>query len=146
MKEEALTSPAYNGPNPAWIYPVRSPVEWEYRDNRIILEYPKNLSKFERKLKKVLGGPENIRRPLDEVGTLLWELSDGEHSLLEIFIAEQKSFRERVEPVDRIVGGLLETMIKLGLLQLEFHPGGKGGADEGRRTGKRVKVLKSVDK
>jgi hypothetical protein len=136
MKEEPMTSPTYNGPNPAWLYPVRSPVEWEYRDDIIVLEYPKNLSKFEKRLNKVFKGPENIKRPLDEVGTLLWELSDGEHSLLEIFLYQQDRFHERVEPVDKIVGGLLENLLKLGLMQLEFHPGGK--ENNRPRTGKKM--------
>ena len=136
MREKVLSTPTYSGPNPAWIYPVRSPVKWEYKEGTIVLEYPKNLNRLEKKLKKILGGPDNIRRPLDEVGTLLWEMSDGEHSLLEIFMKEQESFKERVEPVDKVVGGLLEAMIKLGLMRLEFHPGGKG--NEEKRKGKRI--------
>lgn len=131
-----MLSPTYSGPDPSWIYPVRSPVDWDYRGKIIVLEYPKNLSKLEKKLNKVLKGPEKIKRPLDEVGTLLWEMSDGEHSLLEIFTAQEKEFHERVEPVDRIVGGLLENMLKLGLLQLEFHPGGKGINQ--KRSGKKI--------
>jgi hypothetical protein len=136
MKEKVLSTPTYSGPNPAWIYPVRSPVKWDYRDDIIVLEYPKNLNRFEKKLKKILGGPDNIKRPLDGIGTLLWEMSDGKHSLLEIFVKEQESFRERVEPVDKVVGGLIESMIKLGLMRLEFHPGGKG--NEEKRSGKRI--------
>jgi hypothetical protein len=144
MKEEALTTPTYRGPNPAWIYPVRSPVDWSYRGERIVLVYPKNLNRFERALKKFIGGPDDIMRPLDEVGTLLWEMSDGEHSLLEIFISQQKRYREKVEPVDKVVGGLLETMLKLGLIRLEFHPGGKGSEQSGRE-GKKVNVRETED-
>ena len=116
-------------------------MEWAYRDEIIVLEYPKNLNRFERGLKRILGGPDKIKRPLDGVGTLLWEMSDGETSLLEIFIHEQERFKERVEPVDKVVGGLLETMIKLGLMRLEFHPGGKG--NEEKRKGKRIRERKT---
>jgi len=143
MKEKPMLSPTYNGPNPEWIYPVRSPVDWDYRGKIIILEYPKNLSKFESRLNKVFKGPQNIKRPLDDVGTLLWELSDGDHSLLEIFAAQENEFHERVEPVDKIVGGLLETMLKLGLMQLEFHPGGK--ENEKERSGKKI-ITRAPDK
>jgi hypothetical protein len=125
MKDKVLTSPKNKGPNPGWLYPVRSPVDWSYRGDIIVLEYPKNLNRFERLLNKVFKGPENIKRPLDGVGTLLWEMSDGDHSLLEIYISEQHKFHEKVEPVDKVVGGLLENMLKLGLMRLEFHPGGK---------------------
>lgn len=140
MEKKPLITPHHNGPDPAWIYPVRSPVDWLRRDGRIVLEYPKNLNRLERVLNRVLKGPENIRRPLDDVGTLLWEMSDGDHSLLEIYIAEQERFHERVEPVDRVVGGLLETMLKLGLMRLEFHPGGKGERREDARKGSRIVV------
>ena len=126
MEKEPLITPHHNGPDPAWIYPVRSPLDWKRRDGRIVLEYPKNLNRLERALNRVLKGPENIRRPLDDVGTLLWEMSDGEHSLLEIYIEEQER--------------LLETMLKLGLMRLEFHPGGKGRQGEGARKGSRIVV------
>ena len=84
----------------------------------------------------MIRGPGTIKRPLDGVGTLLWELSDGEHSLLEIYLSEQERFHESVEPVDKVVGGLLEMMLKLGLLRLEFNPGGKD-ADK-KPHGKRI--------
>ena len=84
-----------------------------------------------------LKGPKTIKRPLDEVGTLLWEMSDGEHNLVEIYIAEQERFHERVEPVDKVVGGLLETMLRLGLLQLDHRPkdpGAKGGKSSAKKV------------
>ena len=123
-KKKIMDSPTYQGPDPRYIYPVRSEVEWFYRDKVIVLEYPKNFNKLERKLHRVLKGPENIKRPLDEVGTLLWELSDGDHNLVQIYISQQERFHERVEPVDKVVGGLLETMLKLGLLKLDYRPDG----------------------
>lgn len=138
-KDKVLDSPATKGPDPRFIFPVRSEVEWTYREKIIVLEYPKNFSRMERTLNRVLKGPENIKRPLDDVGTLLWELSDGEHSLVEIYLREQERFHERVEPVDKVVGGLLETMLKLGLMRLEYHPGGKKGAGE-KRKGKKIVV------
>jgi len=112
------------GPDPRKIYPVRTPVRTEERDGNLVLIYPKDFSLIERKLHSFIGGPKEIRRPLDEVGSLLWRMADGKHDLLTIYLAEQKAFNERVEPVDKVVGGLLETMLKLGLMTLEFrdHP------------------------
>ena len=136
MTSEPLTTPKHKGPNPAWIYPIRSPVDWTYKGEVIVLEYPKDLNRFERTLNRMIRGPGTIKRPLDGVGTLLWELSDGEHSLLEIYLSEQERFHESVEPVDKVVGGLLEMMLKLGLLRLEFNPGGKD-ADK-KPHGKRI--------
>jgi len=113
------------GPDIRSIYPVRADIATETVDGRTVLIYPKDLGRFERKLHTILGGPTDIRRPLDDIGTLLWEMSDGTHDLLDIYIAEQKAFAERVEPVDRVVGGLLEIMLKLGLMRLEYREGGK---------------------
>ncbi len=121
------------------MFTTRSPVDWSYRDGKVVLEYPKNFNRFERALHKVLKGPESIKRPLDEVGTLLWEMSDGEHSLLEIYLEEQKRFHEKVEPVDKVVGGLLEAMLKLGLLQLDHRPNGKRQTPR-KKTAKKIIV------
>ncbi|MFW3145730.1 MAG: hypothetical protein ACMUIE_02835 [Thermoplasmatota archaeon] len=143
-KDKILDSPAAKGPDPRYIFPIRSEVDWTYRESLIVLEYPKNFNRMERALNKVLKGPENIKRPLDNVGTLLWELSDGDHSLLEIYIREQERFHERVEPVDKVVGGLLETMLKLGLMRLEYHPEGQKRSGE-RRRGKKV-VVRALEK
>jgi hypothetical protein len=132
MNRNLLTAPAKKGPDPATIYPMRSEVHWFKRGDCVVLEYPKNLNRFERFLKRFLGGPDNIRRPLDKVGTMLWLMSDGERSLLDIYIAEQEAFKERVEPVDRVVGGLLETMLALGLMRISSMKGGKGNKGAAR--------------
>lgn len=132
-----MNSPTYKGPDPLLIFPIRSDVHWSYRNDRIVLQYPKNFNWLERKLHKVLKGPENIKRPLDEIGSLLWEMSDGEHNLVEIYIAQQERFHERVEPVDKVVGGLLETMLGLGLMRLDYRDGTARGTD---RKAKRVIV------
>ncbi|MDG6223895.1 MAG: hypothetical protein QCI82_00100 [Candidatus Thermoplasmatota archaeon] len=123
---KALDSGKRRGPDPRGIYPIRQNVRWVERKGIIVLIYPKDFSALERRLHSLLGGPTEIRRPLDDVGTMLWRLSDGDHDLLSIYLAEQKSFGERVEPVDKVVGGLLETMLKLGLMRLEYRdPNGK---------------------
>ena len=143
-RKKLMDSPTYKGPDPRTIFPVRAKVEWFYRDGRIILEYPKNFNRLEARLHKVLKGPETIKRPLDEVGTLLWEMSDGDHDLVEIYIAQQERFHERVEPVDKVVGGLLETMLKLGLLKLDFRPDGKN-VKKYRKKAKKV-IVRAKDR
>jgi len=122
---KVMDSPTYRGPDPRSIFPIRSPVEWFYRDGNIVLKYPKNFNRMEKAIHRVLKGPEDIMRPLDPVGTLLWEMSDGEHDLLDIYRSATERFHERVEPVDKVVGGLLEAMLKLGLMTLEHRPDGK---------------------
>jgi hypothetical protein len=122
--EKVLDTGRAKGPDPRRIYPVRAQVRTEEKDGKVVLVYPKDFSRFERKLHAFIGGPTDIRRPLDDVGSMLWRMSDGQTDLLSIYIAEQEAFRERVEPVDRVVGGLLETMLKLGLMSLEYRDEG----------------------
>lgn len=134
-KRSLMNSPTYKGPDPRLIFPIRSEVSWSYRDGRIVLQYPKNFNWLERQLHKVLKGPEDIRRPLDGIGTLLWEMSDGEHNLVEIYLAQQERFHERAEPVDKVVGGLLETMLGLGLMRLDYREcNGEGGVRKAKRV------------
>ncbi|MGA1821131.1 MAG: hypothetical protein ACMUIG_01230 [Thermoplasmatota archaeon] len=121
-RKKLLDSTRRKGPDPRWIYPVRAEVKWKKRKGLITLQYPKDFNRFERFLHRFLGGPADIKRPLDEVGTLLWEMSDGKHSLLEIYMEEQERFHERVEPVDKVVGGLLEIMLSLHLMTLDYRP------------------------
>ncbi len=143
-KKRIMDSPEYRGPDPRAIFPVRADVDHRYRDGIIVLEYPKNLSRFERKINRLIKGPETIRRPLDEVGTLLWEMSDGNHSLLEIYLKEQETFHERVEPLDKVVGAFLETLLKLGLMELEYRPEGKNRTEHKKKAAK--VILRSPDR
>lgn len=137
-KKRLLDSTRRKGPDPRWIYPVRAEVKSKRRKGLIILEYPKDFNRFERFLHKFLGGPGDIIRPLDEVGTLLWDMSDGKHSLLEIYLEEQERFHERVEPVDKVVGGLLEIMLSLHLMTLDYRPPEDIEKKRGGKKGKKI--------
>ena len=137
-EEKVLDSTRRKGPDPRFIYPIRADVDWRYRDGIIVLKYPKDFNSFERFLNRFIRGPEEIKRPLDEVGTLLWKMSDGKHSLLEIYLREQDRFHERVEPVDKVVGGLLETLLKLHLMRLEYREDEKKAVY--KKSGKRILV------
>jgi hypothetical protein len=144
MKKKVMDSPEYQGPDPRAIFPIRSEIDWSYRGDVIVLEYPKNLSKLERGLNKVIRGPTNIKRPLDEVGTLLWEMSNGTNSLLKIYLKEQETFHERVEPLDKVVGAFLETLLKLGLMRLDYRPDGKKSVPHHKNA--RKVILRSPDR
>ena len=123
-----------SGPAPSHLYPLRQNVKYHYKDGSIVLVYPKNFNRFERFLHRFLGGPVVIKRSLDDVGTLLWEMSDGKHSLEEIYLEQHRRFHEKVEPMEKVVGGLLEIMLKLGLMVLDYHPDEKKGrANRGER-------------
>jgi len=100
--------------------PVRNEeVNWEEEDGQIILIYPKNFTRFEGFLHRHLGGPDNIRRPLDKKGTFIWNMCDGEHNVDEICRATYKEFKEDIEPVLRRVWGFLQILHNLNLITFD---------------------------
>lgn len=90
-------------------------------EGKVVLIYPKNFTRFEKFLHRHIGGPENIRRPLDDKGTFIWNMCDGEHNVHEICQASYDEFHEDVEPVLRRVWGFLETLLRLNLISIEVE-------------------------
>jgi len=101
-------------------YPVRNEVvKWEKRDDGMaVLIYRKNLSRFERWLQRHIGGPLDIKRPLDAPGTRIWELCDRQHTLLDICRIIDKEFKEEMDPVFDKVRRFLEQLLILNLVIL----------------------------
>lgn len=99
-------------------YPIRAPVKWRMEQGKAVIIYSKNLSKLEKKVHSVVGGPENIRRPLDEVGTDIWLMCDGKHTIFDICKKLDGKHHERVEPVVKRVTSFLEILLKLNLVRL----------------------------
>jgi hypothetical protein len=94
-------------------------VKWVEEEGLIVLIYPKNFTRFEKFLQKHVGGPKDIRRPLDDKGTFIWKMCDGDHSVHEICFDSHNKFKEDIEPVVRRVWGFLEKLIELNLITIE---------------------------
>ena len=78
-------------------FPIRAPVWWGRRGEPrphpelpgvsgrfILLCHAKSFRRFEGILAKLLRAPKDLRRPLDEMNSLLWELSNGHRTFEEI--------------------------------------------------------------
>ncbi len=109
-------------------------VKWEEEDGIVILVYPKNFTRLERFLHKRIGGPADIRRPLDDKGTLIWKMCDGNHNVHQICQDCHDRFKEDIEPVVRRVWGFLETLLELHLITIE-KPGDKKEKENGEKDG-----------
>ena len=107
------------------IYPTRNPVRWRMRAGIVVITYRKQFRALERFLYRKLGGSQIINRPLDEMGSRIWLLCDGRRNLAEICSIMDDEFKERIEPVFKRVWGLIEILIRIGLMRLEIKPRGR---------------------
>ena len=101
-------------------YPCRVPVWWgrygesEKHPNvpgvtgrRVILRIPKKFTRFERILARLFRAPREVRRPLDQMNSMLWELSNGQRTFEEVCEHMNAAFQEDIAPVvDRTAAGI----------------------------------------
>jgi hypothetical protein len=112
-------------------YPIRTEHEdfkWYHnkKDGLVVIRIRKNFGKFERALRKVAGGPEFLRVPLDKQGTRIWELCDGKHNIIQIATIVYAEFKEEIEPVLPRVVKFLELLLKRNFISLQVPEGPQG--------------------
>ena len=111
----------------AW--PVRLPVWWARRGEAgphpdipgvsgrfIVLRHPKQFLRFEGFLARFLKGPKELRRTLDDMNSLLWELCDGHRAFEEICEHLNNTFHERIDPAAERTEAALRQLNTLGFL------------------------------
>jgi hypothetical protein len=116
-------------------YPVRLPVWWGWRGAAgphpelegvtgrfVMIRHVKKFGRFEGLLSRVLRAPKELRRPLDDMNSLLWELCDGHRSFEEITVLLDETFHERISPVGERTAAALTRLNQLGLIGLSKHP------------------------
>ena len=67
-------------------------------------------------------GPRILRRPLDEMNSLLWELCDGSRDFLEICDIMDRVFQEEIAPVKERTNAALMQFESLGFLKVLDEP------------------------
>ena len=101
-------------------YPCRVPVWWgrygeaaKHADvpgvtgRRVILRIPKKFTRLERILARLFRAPREVRRPLDQMNSMLWELSNGQRTFEEVCEHMNAAFQEDIAPVvDRTAAGI----------------------------------------
>ena len=93
-------------------YPTRTPVWWArtglpgktlelngISGRRVVLRIEKRFNRFERLLARWLRAPKEVRRPLDAMNSMLWELCDGSRTFAEVCRSMDTVFQENVAPV-----------------------------------------------
>ena len=112
-------------------YPVRLPVWWARTGiagphpitkggsgRQIVLLFQKKFNKLEKIIRIIFKGPKVLRRPLDDLNSLIWELCNGLRSFDEICRIMDVTFHERVAPVAERTAMALRQLERLGCLAI----------------------------
>jgi hypothetical protein len=92
----------------------------------VVLRFEKKFGKLEKVVFKLLGGTKEMKRSLDALNSMLWELSDGSRTFAEICTIMDSLFHEKVAPVqDRTALGLkqFQQLGVLAILETQFDQG-----------------------
>ena len=73
---------------------------------------------YEGVLAKIMRAPKELRRPLDDMNSLLWELCDGSRTFEEICMLLDSTFHERIAPVKDRTAAAITRLNQLGLIGL----------------------------
>jgi len=111
------------------LYPTRLPVYWGRRGvagphptdhegvtgRQIVIGIVKKFNRFERLLARIFRAPKMLRRPLDEINSLLWEMMDGKTTFSTICHQLDSTFHEQITPVIDRCAIAIEQFKRLGL-------------------------------
>ena len=92
---------------------------WELEDGLAVITHAKECSRLEGWVRDRIGGPGELRRPLDRFTTFLWLKCDGTHTVAGLVAALAAEFGEEAAPAPERVQKWLQRMLELGLLRLE---------------------------
>ena len=120
-------------------YPCRLPVWWgRYGDigphpegngisgRKVVIRIEKKFKKIESIFAKVLRAPKELRRPLDTMNSLLWELCDGTRTFQEICKQLDSTYHEEIAPVvNRTTLGITALVSKNLMIVVDEPLGGK---------------------
>jgi hypothetical protein len=73
-------------------------------------------------LARIMRAPNELRRPLDDLNSLLWELCDGYRDFEAICELMDSSFHERIAPVEERTETAISDLSRLGFIGLSKKP------------------------
>lgn len=122
------------------IIPVRHPlVTWERKDGEVVLTIPMRDDRFARAVKAIMAAmrvakdlPETRQVGLDEVGSFVWELCDGERTIDGIVSSLSKQYKLTRREAEASVTMFLQTLAKKNLIGL-MSAGGKKSVNRKRK-------------
>ena len=116
-------------------YPVRLPVWWcrtgesgPHPDvdgstgKKIVLRFEKKFGRIERIFAKLMRAPHELRRPLLDKNSVLWELCNGRRTFAEICQLMNSTFHEEVSPVVHRTNAGIQVFIGLNVMRFIDNP------------------------
>ena len=94
-------------------------IRYIYENKKVVIIYPKKFGKIEKWVRDRIGGPKEMRRPLDKFTTFIWEKCDGNHNIVEIISEFDNRFGEEVAPADQRVLKFIKQLLELNLITLD---------------------------
>jgi len=82
--------------------PKRKDFEWLEEEGKVKVKVPKFKSKIGKKFCKLLGRENVFTVNLDEKGSLIWKLCDGEHTVEEILRELEENFPDEKDLDQRL--------------------------------------------
>ena len=108
-------------------FPLGNEIAWGYDTRRgptngkgriAILFTPKNFGRIEKIIHRILGGSKFLRRPMDPLMTVVWELCDGTNSFEEICNQLDLIFKEDIAPVEERTCTALDGLGRSSLIEI----------------------------
>ena len=115
-------------------YPVRLPVWWcrtgesgPHPDvdgctgKTVVLRFEKQFGRIERIFAKLMRAPRELRRPLLDKNSVLWELCNGQRTFADVCELMNSTFHEEVSPVVHRTHAGIQVFIGLNVMRFVDH-------------------------
>jgi hypothetical protein len=111
--------------------PLRTLDTWKETqpDGLVVVTHAKNFGRLEGALARALKGSPVVNRRLDEFGSQIWLLCDGEHSVADIARALEDRFHERFEPAVPRTLKFITILAERGLVVIREPPAAARGGE-----------------
>jgi hypothetical protein len=123
-------TPALSKKEALWTLPIRNPyLEWsKNEEGEAVIQIPRRKDWVGRVLSLVFNPPEKRQLVLDKIGTMVWDLADGEHTFEEIVRTIKREFKLTRREAEVGVAAFLRELGKRKLIVLAVRKEEKNGA------------------
>ena len=93
-------------------------VKWFYENETTVITYPKKFGRIEKWLQNRIGGPEEVRRPLDKYSSYIWKICDGLNTVDHIISTIRNDYKLERKEAEVSTLTYLKQLTEKGLIGL----------------------------